>query len=197
MAKLENLVDQITNCRLCADRFAATATGHPPRPVVWLHPSARILIAGQAPGARVQASGRPFTDPSGDRLRDWMGIDATQFYDREKIAILPMAFCFPGYSAKGADLPPPPICAKTWRQAALDQMPNIQLTLLIGGHAQKWHLRDTMTVTDRVARWRDLPSGVFALPHPSWRNTGWLKKNPWFAEEVLPLLRRAVKDALI
>lgn len=118
-----SLIESITACRLCAGRFAATATAHQPRPVVWFRPGARVLIVGQAPGARVHRSGRPFTDASGDRLRDWMGIDSARFYDRDRIAIVPMAFCFPGYDAKGADLPPPPICAQTggrrsWRNWA-------------------------------------------------------------------------------
>ena len=110
------LAGRIRACRLCADRFAVTATRHAPRPVVWFRPGTRILIVGQAPGARVHDSGRPFTDRSGDRLRDWMGVEPDTFYDRDRISIVPMAFCFPGYDAKGSDLPPPPICAATWRQ---------------------------------------------------------------------------------
>lgn len=183
-------------CTLCADRFAATATAHQPRPVIWFGPSARILIAGQAPGLRVHDSGRPFSDASGDRLRAWLGLEEAQFYDRASVAILPMAFCFPGYDAKGSDLPPPPICAQTWRAAALAQLPDVRLTVLVGGHAMKYHLPGFRTVKDAVAGWRDHPEGVFALPHPSWRNTGWLKKNPWFAAEVLPRLRKAVAEVL-
>lgn len=190
-----NLFDELSNCTLCRDRFAATVTAHVPRPVWRGVHTARILIAGQAPGTRVHASGIPFDDASGDRLRDWMGIDPSVFYDETRIAIIPMAFCFPGLSAKGADLPPPPICAKTWRAPVLGQFPNIKLTLLVGGYAQKWHLGDAKTVSERVANWR-ARHDVFPLPHPSWRNTGWLKKNPWFDRDLVPALRRAVKEQL-
>ncbi|UZD90105.1 uracil-DNA glycosylase family protein [Cognatishimia activa] len=189
------LQTEIAGCQLCADRFAKTHTAHQPRPVVWFQPNARILVAGQAPGARVHESGRPFTDPSGDRLREWMGIDETVFYDRSKLAILPMAFCFPGYNDKGADLPPPAICAKTWRGSAMEQLNSVRLTLLIGGYAQKWHI-GAGKVTETVAGWRDHAPSVFPLPHPSWRNTAWLKKHPWFEEELLPVLRQSVREAL-
>ncbi len=193
---MDELVTRIRACRICADRFAATHTAHAPRPVVWLSDTAPVLIAGQAPGARVHASGLPFDDPSGDRLRDWLGVDRNAFYDREKFAVAPMAFCFPGYDAKGSDLPPPPICAKTWRSDAMEAMPQVRVRVLIGGYAQKWHLGTKAKVTDIVASWRDHPPGTFALPHPSWRNTGWLKRNPWFQAEVLPRLRDAVSLAL-
>jgi uracil-DNA glycosylase len=185
-----DLVDAIRTCRLCADRFAATATRHAPRPVAWFRPGARILIVGQAPGARVHASGRPFTDRSGDRLRDWMGLDEAAFYDHDRIAIVPMAFCFPGYDAKGADLPPPPLCAATWRARVMGQL-RPRLTLLVGGHAMRWHLK-ARNVTETVADWRAHAPEVFALPHPSWRNTGWLRRHPWFEAELLPALRAAV-----
>ena len=187
--------DEIRACAICADRFAATHTRHTPRPVVWFQPSARILICGQAPGARVHDSGVPFTDPSGERLRAWMGIGEDVFYDQDKVAILPMAFCFPGYNAKGADLPPPPICAKTWRQAAMDMLPDVQLILLVGGYAQKWHL-GTKGVTETVMDWRGHAPRSFPLPHPSWRNTAWLKKNPWFEADLLPVLQNRVKEVL-
>ena len=155
--------------------------------------TARILIAGQAPGARVHASGLPFDDPSGDRLRDWMGVDREVFYDRARIAILPMAFCFPGYDAKGSDLPPPKRCAALWRERALSAMPQVELTLLVGGYAQGWHLPGKKRpVTEVVRSWRDHLPGVLPLPHPSWRNTAWLKKHPWFEAEVVPWLRARV-----
>ncbi|MFT4015111.1 MAG: uracil-DNA glycosylase family protein [Paracoccus sp. (in: a-proteobacteria)] len=189
------LQDEIAGCRLCAARFAATATAHPPRPVVWFRPGARILIVGQAPGMRVHLAGRPFADRSGDRLRDWMGIAPEAFYDKSRIAIVPMAFCFPGYDAKGADLPPPPICAATWRGAVMSQLAP-RLTLLVGAHAQNWHLGGRASLTRRVADWRAHAPGIFPLPHPSWRNTGWLKRNPWFQDELLPVLRRTVADTL-
>lgn len=140
-------------------------------------------------------SGKPFTDPSGDRLREWMGIGEDVFYDQSQIAILPMAFCFPGYNDKGSDLPPPAICAKTWRAAALEQLSSVRLMLLIGGYTQKWHLGPGK-VTDTVNAWRDHAPAVFPLPHPSWRNTAWLKKHPWFEAELLPELRQAVQEAL-
>lgn len=195
---LKTLQTNITSCTLCTDRFAATKTAHQPRPIAWLSSSAPILIAGQAPGARVQISGRPFTDPSGDRLRDWMGVDEAAFYDRSKFAVLPMAFCFPGYDAKGADLPPPRLCADTWQDMAMAHMPQVKLTLLIGAYAQKWHLPETkkLSVTARVANWRDHAPVIFPLPHPSWRNSGWIKKNPWFETELLPVLQGRVASLL-
>lgn len=190
------LTSDISACRICAGRFASTKTAHAPRPVVWLSPNARILIAGQAPGARVHASGRPFTDPSGDRLRAWMGVDEAVFYDRDRIAILPMAFCFPGYDARGSDLPPPPICAQTWRAQVLAHLTSVRVILLVGGHAQAWHLPGKASVTQRVAAWRDHAPGIFPLPHPSWRNTGWLRKNPWFEADLLPALRSRLTEVL-
>lgn len=191
------LVARITACQLCETRFLATATAHRPRPVTWFRPTARLLIAGQAPGARVHKSGRPFTDPSGDRLRAWLGLDEAQFYDRDRIAIVPMAFCFPGYDAKGSDLPPPAVCARTWRDGVLASLPDVRLTLAIGGAAIRWHLGKT-NVTHAVRNFRDglAQKSVFPLPHPSWRNTAWLKKNPWFTDDLLPELRRAVAAAL-
>lgn len=187
---------EIRACRACADAFAATHTRHEPRPVAWLSSTARILIAGQAPGMRVHETGVPFNDRSGDRLRDWMGIDSETFYDRARVAILPMAFCFPGYDAKTSDLPPPKRCAKIWRARALAAMPQIQLTLLVGGYAQKWSLKTRDNLTETVRRWRECGDGTIPLPHPSWRNTGWLKKNPWFEAEVLPTLRARVTALL-
>lgn len=190
------LQTEIRACRICADRFAATATAHRPRPVVWFSARARILVAGQAPGARVHASGRPFTDPSGDRLRDWMGLDEGTFYDRERVAIVPMAFCFPGYDAKGSDLPPPKVCGQTWHDRVMASLPHIRLRVLVGGAAHRYHLGTRASVTRTVETWRDHAPATFVLPHPSWRNTGWLKANPWFAQDVLPALRTAVKEVL-
>lgn len=191
-----DLAGRIGDCRICAPRFAATETAHAPRPVVWFRPHARILIAGQAPGARVHASGRPFTDPSGDRLRDWLGIDKATFYDLDCVAVVPMAFCFPGYKARKADLPPPPICARTWHGDVMEQLSDVKLTVLVGAHALRWHLGTRRPVTQTVAAWRDHAPQVFALPHPSWRNTAWLTKNPWFEIELLPVLRATVRDVL-
>ncbi|MBK0326498.1 uracil-DNA glycosylase family protein [Rhodobacteraceae bacterium F11138] len=193
---MSGLQQQINACRLCAERFAATATQHAPRPVVWFRPGARLLIAGQAPGARVHASGRPFTDPSGDRLRDWLGIDAATFYDRDRIAVVPMAFCFPGYDARKSDLPPPPICAATWHHKVMADLGDVAMTVLVGAHAQRWHMGTRKPVTQVVASWRDHAPRVFPLPHPSWRNTGWMKKHPWFEAELLPDLRARVQEVL-
>ena len=171
------LANNIRACRLCSAQFAATKTAHTPRPTVWFRPSARLLIAGQAPGLRVHEAGVPFLDRSGDRLREWMGVDDNTFYNKEKISIIPMAFCFPGYDVSGSDLPPPPICAKTWRRKVMAALPDIRLTLLIGGYAQSWHLDQPKGrgVTETVKSWRDLAPTTIPLPHPSWRNTGWLK----------------------
>jgi uracil-DNA glycosylase len=193
---MTDLRDEIGACTLCAGRFAETASAHRPRPVVWFSPEARILIAGQAPGMRVHRSGKPFDDPSGTRLRDWLGMAPDCFYDRTRVAIVPMAFCFPGYDAAGADLPPPRICARTWRTRAMAFLPHVRLRIIIGGHAMKYHLGSKSSVTRAVADWRDHPSDTVALPHPSWRNTAWLKKNPWFEAEVVPHLRERVRMVL-
>ena len=187
--------ERIKACRLCAPRFAATATRHAPRPVVWFRPGARLLIASQAPGARAHESGIPFSDASGRRLREWMGVSDAEFYDKTRVAIVPMGFCFPGYDAKGADIPPPAICAQTWREEAMGVLPGIRTTLIVGGAAQAWHLGKGR-VTERVRNWREHAPGLFVLPHPSWRNTGWLKKNPWFEDDVLPALRARVREVL-
>jgi uracil-DNA glycosylase len=190
---MQALVNEIRACRLCAERFAATATAHEPRPVIWANAGARLLIAGQAPGARVHESGKPFTDPSGDRLRDWLGLDEETFYDRSRVAIVPMAFCFPGYSDKGADLPPPPICAKTWHERVMAALPELRFKVLVGVYAHRWHLGARAPVTEVVSAWRDHMPEVIPLPHPSWRNNAWLKANPWFEEDLLPVLRAQVK----
>lgn len=145
---------------------------------------------------RVHETGLPFNDRSGDRLRDWMGLDRDTFYDRSLIAITPMAFCFPGYDAKGADLPPPRICARTWADA-VDELLSPRLTLVIGGYAQKHHLTGTRTsVTQTVRDWRDHLPRTIPLPHPSWRNTAWLRNNPWFEDELLPVLKTQIAEAI-
>ena len=196
-AQTKALSAAISECRICGADFAATATAHSPRPVTWFGPDARILIAGQAPGARVHASGIPFSDPSGDRLRDWLQLTPEVFYDRARVAIVPMAFCFPGYDRRGADLPPPKVCARTWRKPVLATLAHVRLTVLVGSYAQRWHLGQSAGgLTDRVLRWRDHAPAVFPLPHPSWRNTGWLRRNPWFEAELLPALREQVVTAL-
>lgn len=191
-----SLNDEIDACRICTERFAATRTRHTPRPVVWFAGRPRILIAGQAPGMRVHLSGRPFDDRSGDRLRDWLGIDPAAFYDRSKIAIVPMAFCFPGYDAAGSDLPPPKVCKETWHDRVMQQLGDVPLSIVVGGYAQRYHLGAKTGVSATVQGWRDFAPRLYPLPHPSWRNTGWLKKNPWFTDELLPNLRAQVKDVL-
>jgi uracil-DNA glycosylase len=191
-----SLKSEIEGCQICAARFAATHTAHVPRPVVWFAPTARLLIAGQAPGMKVYNSGRPFTDPSGDRLRDWLGLDEKTFYDLTRVAIVPMAFCFPGYDAKGSDLPPPKICGQTWHDRVIESLPDVRLRVLVGASAHRYHLGVKSNVTDTVAGWRDHAPNTFVLPHPSWRNTGWRKKNPWFGLDVLPQLRARVKEVL-
>jgi uracil-DNA glycosylase len=193
--KIERLAAEIRSCRLCTGRFAATATAHAPQPVVRLSAHAPVLIASQAAGLRAHGSGLPFDDASGDRLRHWLGVVRDAFYDRGNFTIAPMAFCFPGYDAKGGDLPPPPACAATWRQRVLAAMPQVRLTVLVGGHAQRWHLGPA-GVTETVRRWGDAGPATLPLPHPSWRNSGWLKRNPWFEAELLPVLRARVAAAL-
>lgn len=189
---LDALVSQIQACRLCAG-----ALPHEPRPVLRVHPDARILIAGQAPGRRVHESGLPFNDPSGDRLRDWMGIDRETFYDETKIAVAAMGFCYPG-TVSGADLPPRKECAPRWRPLLLPLLKKVQLTLLVGGYAQRYHLgvRAGASLHDTVRNWRAFGENVLPLPHPSWRNSAWLKRNPWFEAEVVPDLRRRVSSLL-
>jgi uracil-DNA glycosylase len=164
-----------------------------PRPVFQIHPEARILVVGQAPGSRVHETGIPFNDPSGDRLRTWMGVTRETFYDDSQIGILPMGFCYPG-TGKSGDLPPRPECAPQWRKTLLALMPNIQLTLVIGQYAQDWHLGDRQkaTLTETVKNWQDYWPTQFVLPHPSPRNNIWLKKNPWFEIEVLPVLKKRI-----
>lgn len=189
---LSSLLDDIRACSLCAPDLPLG-----PRPVVQGHEKARILIAGQAPGRKVHESGILFDDQSGERLRDWMGLDRADFYDSEKIAILPMGFCFPG-TGKSGDLPPRPECAPQWREPALAGLPNIELTLVIGIYAQAWHLPDNphKTLTETVRAWRDFWPRALPLPHPSPRNNIWMKKNPWFEADVLPELRRAMVNVL-
>ena len=194
-AAFRSLLEEIRACRLCAEAPRGAPLPHDPRPVIRAEATARLCVAGQAPGTRVHKSGMPFTDPSGDRLRDWMGVDGDTFYDAARIAIVPMGFCFPGLDAKGGDRPPRRECAPHWRARVFDHLPNVELTLLVGGYAQKWHLgRDARpTLTETVAAWRDYVPRYLPVPHPSWRNNAWLKKNPWFEAEVVPYLRSRVK----
>lgn len=194
--RLEPLLAAIRACRLCVERPAGPPLPHEPRPVLQVSKSARLAIFSQAPGARVHESGRPFTDASGDRLRDWLGIGPDIFYDDTKVAIVPMGFCFPGYDANGSDLPPRKECAPAWRASLMAAMPKIKVAVLVGGYAQRWHLNRAGSLTQTVRQWRDYAPAFFPTPHPSWRNNGWLKENPWFETELLPELRRAVSAAL-
>ncbi|MGH1368530.1 MAG: uracil-DNA glycosylase family protein [Maritimibacter sp.] len=195
MTDAHSLAQDIRACRLCAEDFAATKTAHSPRPVAWFGPPAKVQIIGQAPGIRVHESGRPFTDPSGDRLRAWLAVDEATFWDKTLFSITPMAFCFPGYDAKNADLPPPKRCAATWHDKVARHI-NAPLTLLIGGYAQRHYLAKTTSVTQTVANWQAHAPAIFPLPHPSWRNTAWIKKNPWFETELLPALRARISALL-
>jgi len=200
MTKIDRLGAAIAGCRVCVEEPVGRPLPHEPRPVAWLSPTARLAICGQAPGTRVHATGIPFNDPSGDRLRDWMGIDRETFYDRSRLAIVPMGFCFPGLDAKGGDLPPRRECRQTWHDRVFAAMPQIELILTIGQYAQAYHLgRDRKgSLTETVAAWREIWESertprILPMPHPSWRNTAWLKRNPWFEADVLPVLRAEVR----
>lgn len=202
-ASLDRLLADIRACRVCKDHPQGPPLPHEPRPVVRASATARILIAGQAPGTKVHASGRPFDDRSGDRLRAWMNVTPVVFYDESRIAIAPMGFCFPGQDAKGADMPPRKECAPLWRQRLMTELVSVDLVLLVGAYAQRWALEDARgrSLTDTVrAGPRPLPGPASALaiplPHPSWRNTGWLKANPWFEAQILPSLRAAIAERL-
>ncbi|MHA1190562.1 MAG: uracil-DNA glycosylase family protein [Alphaproteobacteria bacterium] len=198
------LAGRIHACRICCDCPQGPPLPHEPRPVLQISASARICIAGQAPGTRVHASGRPFTDPSGVRLRNWLAMTEDVFYDAAQVAIVPMGFCFPGLDARGADKPPRKECAPAWHGAVMAQMPNIGLVLAVGQYAHAWHLKGSKgrTLTETVSNWRAYLAidaaapRVLPLPHPSWRNNGWLRRNPWFEAELLPELRRLVADGL-
>ena len=204
---LQAHVAAIRACRLCRDapRFGPPLPQEP-RPILRIDARARLLIASQAPGIRAHASGVPFDDPSGERLRDWMGLDRPRFYDASKVLIAPMGFCFPGHTADKGDLPPRRECAPTWHGALFAAMPQVRLILAIGRYAQAYHFRrlgrplpPTLKLEDLVRSWRDWAGAsptIFALPHPSWRNSGWIKRNPWFDRDVIPALRAAVAAQL-
>jgi uracil-DNA glycosylase len=192
--RFDALLKEVRGCRYCADHLPLG-----PRPVVRMQRSARLLIIGQAPGTRVHETGIPWNDRSGDVLRGWLGMDRDGFYDESRIAIMPMGFCYPGIDPRGGDNPPRPECAPLWHERLLAHLPDIRLTLLVGQYAQARYLaaRRGKTMTETVQRFRGyLPEGYFPLPHPSWRNIGWQKKQPWFAAETLPALQAAVRAAL-
>ncbi|MGY8640019.1 MAG: uracil-DNA glycosylase family protein [Verrucomicrobiales bacterium] len=189
---LSSLISEVQSCTHCEQHLALG-----PRPVLQIHPTAKILIAGQAPGSKVHKTGVPFDDPSGERLRAWLNISRETFYDPEKIAILPMGFCYPG-KGKSGDLPPRPECAELWRQRILKELGNVELTLLIGKYAQDWHLDvpKKTTLTELVKNWRSFGPEAIPLPHPSPRNNIWLKKNEWFERDVVPELQTRVANLL-
>ncbi|MCB2022652.1 MAG: uracil-DNA glycosylase family protein [Burkholderiaceae bacterium] len=188
---LPALLTAVRTCTLCATQLPLG-----PRPVLQMHASARILIASQAPGRKVHATGIPFDDASGERLRAWLGMPRETFYDRRQVAILPMGFCYPG-SGLGGDLPPRPECAAAWRSALLARLARLDLTLVIGRYAQAWHLpANGATLTEAVQAWRTHWPYTVALPHPSPRNTPWLKRHPWFERDLLPALQARVQQLL-
>jgi uracil-DNA glycosylase len=192
LIKLPLLLKQVRACTICAPVLADGV-----RPVLQVDARARILVVGQAPGRKVHASGVPFDDASGERLRAWMGIGPEVFYDATRVAILPMGFCYPG-TGKSGDLPPRRECARQWRQPLLDAMPQIELMLVIGQYAMDWHLPDSAegSLTATVRNWRAYWPAVLPLPHPSPRNNIWLKANPWFVVDVVPALRQRVAQVL-
>jgi uracil-DNA glycosylase len=190
---LDALLAEIDACRACAGELP-----HEPRPVVRVSPSTRVLICGQAPGRKVHETGLPFNDASGDRLRAWMGVDRSTFYGDARLGVAAMAFCFPGTDPKGGDYPPPPRCAQLWRRRLIEALPKAELTLLVGWHAQRWALgeRAGPSMTETVAAWRAYLPEFLPLPHPSWRNTAWLRRHPWFEAEVAPYLKARIAKAL-
>jgi uracil-DNA glycosylase len=191
MTSFESLITEVRACSICAVHLP-----HGVRPVLQIHPQAQILIAGQAPGRKVHESGVPFDDASGDRLREWMGVTREVFYDPRRVAILPMGFCYPG-KGKSGDLPPRPECAPAWRDGLLSQMHNLEVTLVIGQYSQAYHMSERLSsLTETVRAWRTHWPKVIPLPHPSPRNNIWLKRNPWFEQELIPVLQQRVLDVL-
>jgi uracil-DNA glycosylase len=201
--QLARLVRDIRACRICVETPSGPPLPHEPNPVLRPSTTARLCICSQAPGARVHASSTPFTDPSGDRLRAWLGVSSEEFYDHTRLAIVPIGFCFPGNDAAGGDLPPRKECAPVWQARLFAAMPQLELVLLVGSYAQRWHLGEDGkgNMTDIVRRWRTLLDAprkprYLPLPHPSWRNNGWITANPWFERDLLPELRRLVRRFL-
>lgn len=198
------LQDTIRTCRICVEAPSGAPLPVPPNPILTLSRTARLCVAGQAPGNLADKAGRPFSDPSGVRLRDWMGVGPEIFYDRDRICVVPMGFCFPGYDAQGYDRPPRRECRATWHDVVFEAMPQVELVLAIGLYAQNWHIArapgSKPSVTGTVANWRAILEGegrharVLPLPHPSWRNNSWIKRHPWFTQELLPELKRRVRE---
>ena len=202
-AELDNVLAAIRACRHCVEAPQGTPLPHEPRPVLRASSTARLAVCSQAPGTKVHISGMPFTDRSGDRLRDWMGVTAQEFYDDARIAIVPMGFCFPGQNAGGGDLPPRRECARLWHGKLFTALPQLELVLAVGSYAQEWHLGDAAgkTLQETMLGWRKhlkrkQRPRVLPLPHPSWRNNAWLRDNLWFERELLPVLRREVRALL-
>ena len=191
--KLDRLLTQIRACRECKPQLPLGA-----RPVIRAQSTARLLIVGQAPGLRVHETGIPWNDPSGDRLRDWMGLDRETFYDDARIAIMPMGLCYPGRNPRGGDLPPRPECAPKWTDAVLALLPEIKLIVLAGNYAQHWYLRDRAkkNLTETVRCWQEYIPRYIPLPHPSFRNNLWIKQHPWFIDEVIPYLRKRTAELM-
>lgn len=187
-----SLLKEIRQCTACEPHLS-----HGANPVIQAHPNARLLIIGQAPGIKVHESSIPWNDASGERLREWLGIDSDTFYDEQKVAIVPMGFCYPG-KGKSGDLPPRPECAELWHQKVLQSLPNIQMTLLIGQYAQNYYLKErtTKTLTETVKNWQAWAPEFLPLPHPSPRNNIWLKKNPWFESDIIPYIRQHISEHL-
>jgi uracil-DNA glycosylase len=202
-AELESVLAAIRACRHCVEAPQGKPLPHEPRPVLRASSTALLAVCSQAPGTKVHASGTPFTDRSGDRLREWMGVTAQEFYDEARVAIVPMGFCFPGQDAKGADLPPRRECARLWHGQLFTALPQLELVLAIGSYAQEWHLGEAAgtNLQETMLGWREhlkrkRRPRVLPLPHPSWRNNAWLKENSWFETELLPVLRREVRKLL-
>ncbi len=196
MDELDHLRLQISNCDICSK--SDPPLPHAPNPVLQVKSSAKVLIAGQAPGNLADQTCKPFNDPSGKRLREWLGVSDAEFYDPDTFAIVPMGFCFPGYARSGGDLPPRKECALTWREHLITKLAGVKVQILIGGYAQSWHLGKSYrgSVTETVENWRQFAPDYFPVPHPSWRNNSWLKKYPWFEKDLLPELQTAVRRAL-
>jgi uracil-DNA glycosylase len=199
-AELESVLAAIRACRHCVEAPHGKKLPHEPRPVLRASRTARLAVCSQAPGTKVHASGTPFTDRSGDRLREWMGVTPQHFYDEARLAIVPMGFCFPGQDAKGGDLPPRRECAARWHRALFAALPQLELVLAVGAFAQEWHLGEAAgnSLQETMLAWRQhlkrkQRPRVLPLPHPSWRNNKWLTDNPWFESELLPVLRREVR----
>ena len=199
---LDLVLAAIRSCRHCVDTPRGRPLPHAPRPVLRVTTTARLAVCSQAPGTRVHRSGTPFTDASGDRLRDWMGISPQEFYDDSRVAIVPMGFCFPGQDAKGADLPPRRECSSLWHAQLFAALPQIELILAVGSYAQRWHMTAPgSSLQETMLAWREHLDAaarpcVLPLPHPSWRNNAWLRKNPWFERDLLPVLRQEVRGLL-